>query len=527
MKTNTRMLAWMGAALVAATTLSAAEPIGMVIALQGRASAAQPQAQSRPLALKSDVFLNDRITTEAGGKLQILFNDDSMISQGEDSTLVVDEYVYSPEKEAGDRFGARMLKGMFRIITGEITKRNPERFKVRGRLATIGIRGCDVGCRVGQTLEHVYILELHRREKVVVGPLDAEGDTWQFEPVTVKHGGRVVSVEANKQTVERDFRSGELALFMGAVTSVPGGTPRKQGKPAGGAPKGGPAPDGGDGGGDGEDDGGGEQTGQRRLPRRLLLRRLALAGQGTGVHNGTSGDRGDPINDPPDLNEPDSGGGRTTTGGGSGGSGNTGGRVFKVRDRGTDWLWGVWEDNDRIVDVEARASNPVDLNTLMDYANSTEQYHLQGDGSAAALVNGDGKTSFIRGDCHIDVWTGGTGTPTWEGSFLLGSGSSPPSAGAAGTSAGLSFQADGSILSNGRMVGSITDYNLYFNGSRYGINSILAQSIYGQLVGNNSLTRPTVTGTAGKWSTDHGSARTKGVWGNNFPVSGSGGSVTP
>ena len=196
--------------------------------------------------------------------------------------------------------------------------------------------------------------------------------------------------------------------------------------------------------------------------------------------------------------------------------------MFRVRSRGADWLWGVWMNNGRVVDIENRTDSPVDLNTLMDYATSTEQYHLQGDGSAGALISGNGKRSAVQGDCRINVWTGETGAPTWDGSFIMGG-----TGGAAGSSDSLSFQADGSIRQNGRMVGSITDYNLYFNGSQYGINSILAESIYGQLVGNGSSTRPSVTGTTGKWSTDHGSTKVKGAWGNNFPVSGAGGGATP
>jgi len=504
--------------MMAVTTLFAAETIGVVIALQGRATAAQPQAQARALALKSDVFLNDNITTEAGGRLQILFDDDSVISQGENSTLVIDEYVYSPRKEDDNRFGARMLKGVFRVITGEITKLNPDRFKVRGRLATIGIRGCDVGCRVGQTLEHVYILELHRRENVIVGPLDDQGaqpDAWQFDPITVKRGGRVVSIEANKQTMERDFQAGELALFVGAVMPTPGGAPRPA-KPAGGGPQGGEGePDGeepGDGEGDGE--GGGDQGG--RKPRRHGARRRG-AGGGY-VHNGMTGDVRDPITDPPGLVQPEGDTEPSTV------PPKTKPK-FVVRERGTDWLWGVWIKDKKIVDVESRTASPVDVATLIEYTSGVGVHHLQGDGTTAALIKGFGKQTYLEGECRINVWAGQTGGPTWDGAFLMGGGGANNAIGGASAPGDrLAFTAYGSINANGRMVGQHDMYGLRFNGKQYGPDSIVGEYIYGQLVGEKDTARPKVTGSVGKYGFDHGDVKLKGVWGNDFPPPRSGGS---
>lgn len=497
------MLAWMAALMTVATGLFAAESIGVVIALQGRATAAQPQAQARVLALKSDVSLNDRITTEAGAKLQILFNDDSVISQGENSTLVVDEYVYSPQKAADNNFAARMVKGAFRVITGEITKLNPDRFKVRGRLATIGIRGCDVGCRVGQTLEHVYVLELHRKENVVVGPLgflDPQGakpGVWQFDPVTVKRGGRAVSVEANKQVTERDFQPGELALFVNAVMPTPGAAPKPANppKPAGGVQPG----EGGEGG--GED----QQTG---LPRRRPLVRRRLAKSGPYVRNSTSGGGDDPIVDPPELDGP-AGTGETP-------QASKPGPKFTVRDQGADWLWGVWTLDRRVVDVESRTDSPVDLATLDDYLYGSQAYHLQGDGTTGALITGDGARSYLEGTCRINVWTGYEGDPGWNGTFLLGANATENAV--AGDS--LRFQADGAILQNGKMIGNQSSYDLRFGGRQYGPNSIVSESIGGQLVGQQGNVRPNVTGTVGKYGFDHGNVKVKGVWGNDFPPPG-------
>ena len=57
---------------LAMPSLFAAEPIGSIVLIQGKAVAVNAQGQERKLALKSPVFMNDKIITRAGGKLQLM-----------------------------------------------------------------------------------------------------------------------------------------------------------------------------------------------------------------------------------------------------------------------------------------------------------------------------------------------------------------------------------------------------------------------------------------------------------------------
>lgn len=127
--------------------------IGRVIQIQGNVFARYNNVE-RQLQLKSPVFLNDRIFTKERARVQILLNDDSIISQGEKGELVLDEYTYKPKERDKTSCSLRLIKGFFRIITGKITDLSPDRFTVRSNMATIGIRGCDLGwCR-----RYLYIL---------------------------------------------------------------------------------------------------------------------------------------------------------------------------------------------------------------------------------------------------------------------------------------------------------------------------------------------------------------------------------
>ncbi len=125
--------------------IAAAKPIGMVVAVQGQVTATDTNLVVRSLSLKSEIMLNDTIKTGAEARLQILLLDDSLVGVGAGSEMTIDEYVYTPASASDNAFGARLGKGIFRTVTGKITDLNPDRFKVKTRRATIGIRGCDLG----------------------------------------------------------------------------------------------------------------------------------------------------------------------------------------------------------------------------------------------------------------------------------------------------------------------------------------------------------------------------------------------
>ncbi len=134
MKTTTIIL--MLVALVAGLgeTGHAEAAIGSVVAFEGKAIASRSESGERGLALKSPIYLQDKVVTGKSTKLQILFDDNSLVSQGPDSEMLIDEYVYSRANEKDGKCGIKLSKGIFRIITGRITDINPKRFKVRTRM---------------------------------------------------------------------------------------------------------------------------------------------------------------------------------------------------------------------------------------------------------------------------------------------------------------------------------------------------------------------------------------------------------
>jgi len=81
----------------------------------------------------------DSIFTEENSKVQIIFEDETVISIGKNSHFSIAEYLFEDEKAPIARFG--MFGGAMRIITGKIGKVAPQKFSVTTKTATIGIRG--------------------------------------------------------------------------------------------------------------------------------------------------------------------------------------------------------------------------------------------------------------------------------------------------------------------------------------------------------------------------------------------------
>lgn len=120
---------------------TSAEAIGVVSRLQNDAVAVRGQ-QRVALQEAGDIFTNDEIETGADARIEITFKDETKLTIGENSRLVIDDYLYDPDKDVG----ALLLdaaKGPFRFISGGIGKLKDKRVEVRTTSATVGIRGTE------------------------------------------------------------------------------------------------------------------------------------------------------------------------------------------------------------------------------------------------------------------------------------------------------------------------------------------------------------------------------------------------
>lgn len=150
------------AALVAAP--ACAEKVGNVGAVNHNAHGTPPGSSKRPLAVGLGVQKRERIETQGEGNAQIIFNDTSTMSIGRNSSVVIDDFVYSG---GGGSQGVSMAKGVMRFVGGGVSHTSGA--NVRTPTASIGVRGGSAMFRVGGECGTLVVHQIGRTEVSGVG----------------------------------------------------------------------------------------------------------------------------------------------------------------------------------------------------------------------------------------------------------------------------------------------------------------------------------------------------------------------
>jgi len=87
-----------------------------------------------------ELWQNDTIRTGPDGSVGVLFKDDTSLSLGPDSALVIDEFVFAPHQ---GKFSivVKMLKGTAVYISGLASRFEPDSTRFETPSASLGIRG--------------------------------------------------------------------------------------------------------------------------------------------------------------------------------------------------------------------------------------------------------------------------------------------------------------------------------------------------------------------------------------------------
>lgn len=137
---------------LAATTMLAAallasgawaQQIGAVGAVNPATLGAPPETSPRQLRITDNVVSNERITAGVDGLAQIMLLDQTTLTIGPNSDVVLDTFVYDPASDTG-RMALSLTRGALRFIGGRTTKSSAATLvapgglvSVRGALTTI------------------------------------------------------------------------------------------------------------------------------------------------------------------------------------------------------------------------------------------------------------------------------------------------------------------------------------------------------------------------------------------------------
>lgn len=459
----------MAITLLAAATVFAAEPVGTIVSLTGNATATARDGTARNLELKSPVFLNDKIKTEANASLQMMFLDESVLSQGEKSEMTIDEYVYNPGKKEDNACTLNLGKGIFRAVTARITALNPERFKVKTKLATIGIRGCEVAFTITERGENIYALSLPDGKSIVI---TLNKGVSADNSLQITGPGIMVRIEEGGEITQRPITPQEAIDLIQEITIPPGLT--------------------------GDTTGGLtlysfiDQLNQQILLGTLDEEETEFVNALIELLTPPPTPEEEPVPETPATPAP--------------------ALAFVQKGGGIDWKWGVWEiagQTPQSVDFIGKSVlSATDVQTL--YGGSPQ--FLSGIGDSAAIIKHDGSSYFVQGSCNVSVEIGSGSLNNWEIDTL-----GIPATDGLGTS--LGYRITGTITAAGVLqpsgIGS-TDYLLTVGGVNFGGIEINTQTVNANLTGAGAANPP--TGIIGHFHITHdgGATIVHGGFGSDF-----------
>ena len=119
--------------------LLAGELAGTVKTLTGQAVVMR-QGQAVELFVGMPIQVDDHLLTGADSSLGVILLDDTTLSLGAESELLVRDFIFEP-KQSRFSMVLKVLKGSFLYLSGVIGKLAPESIKLETPDSTIAVRG--------------------------------------------------------------------------------------------------------------------------------------------------------------------------------------------------------------------------------------------------------------------------------------------------------------------------------------------------------------------------------------------------
>ena len=98
--------------------------------------------KNEKLETGSKIYFGDTIIVKSQSNAQILLLDETALTVGEESELTIDDFIYDPKSKVG-KIVSNIKIGTVRIITGEISKNDPDNLEVNVPTGSIGARGTE------------------------------------------------------------------------------------------------------------------------------------------------------------------------------------------------------------------------------------------------------------------------------------------------------------------------------------------------------------------------------------------------
>jgi hypothetical protein len=110
----------------------------------GSVSRVQSQAQVGSLgaAVGTPIHMGDALQTGPNARLEVTFVDGTRLTLGENARVVIDRYVYDPDRSVG-AMALKSTRGALRFATGKIHEMNQKDVTVSTPAAALAVRGTE------------------------------------------------------------------------------------------------------------------------------------------------------------------------------------------------------------------------------------------------------------------------------------------------------------------------------------------------------------------------------------------------
>ena len=134
----------------------ASERVGTIGIVVGKADVVNRNIE---LKIKENIYFGDVIRTAAQTNLQILFDDETVFTIGENTEIVINEFIYDPNQDNElNKISAEVMQGSLKVVTGLISKENPENLSITLPTGVLATRGTEVQALVKPGQNDVVVL---------------------------------------------------------------------------------------------------------------------------------------------------------------------------------------------------------------------------------------------------------------------------------------------------------------------------------------------------------------------------------
>lgn len=128
-----------------------AQDVGQVKVTSG-ATHIERAAVKVPVQVGTRILEADVLVTGPGGALGVAFRDNSLLSLGPDTVLVIERFVFDPTSHQGV-FESSLQRGTLAAVSGKIAKQTPDAMKVKTPVAILGVRGTEFVARTASAAD--------------------------------------------------------------------------------------------------------------------------------------------------------------------------------------------------------------------------------------------------------------------------------------------------------------------------------------------------------------------------------------